>query len=158
MNNQDNIQSFTRELLSLCQKHKVNLSNTEVSFDNDSTTYIMDLCGQWKCTQSPPVSIYTQKTDLFMEIEDNTLEITPENIDSLPLVKVISVTDNPDGTATIQFETSNKFDKMAAKELNIDLADLTPEMVGSYLEDMLTKASENIDGYSFSTSKISTKN
>tara|TARA_R110000824_G_scaffold33584_3_gene107591 strand:+ start:4209 stop:4478 length:270 start_codon:yes stop_codon:yes gene_type:complete len=63
-----------------------------------------------------------------------------------PIIKIINFTDNPDGTASVEFETNDEFDQMYLKETGKKR--LTQKGLGNYVEKMITKAVEETDGYS----------
>jgi hypothetical protein len=65
----------------------------------------------------------------------------------MPQIKVLEVTDKPDGGAEIIFETNDEFDQMYLKETG--KKQLTEKGLGNYITKILTKAFENKDGYSF---------
>jgi hypothetical protein len=64
-----------------------------------------------------------------------------------PEIKIINITDNPNGSASIVFETNDEFDQMYLKKTNKKR--LTEKGLGNYITEILTKAFENRDGYSF---------
>mgnify|MGYP003980633535 CR=1 FL=1 len=63
-----------------------------------------------------------------------------------PIIQIIEVTDNPDGSANIEFETNDAFDQMYLKETGKKR--LTQKGLGNYVTKMITKAVEETDGYS----------
>ena len=69
----------------------------------------------------------------------------------LPSVEVIDITENNDGTCSIEFETSDLFDEMYKNATGKEV--ITKEELGEYLKDIITKAFENKDGYSFKSNK-----
>ena len=69
----------------------------------------------------------------------------------LPSVEVIDITGNNDGTCSIEFETSDLFDVMYKNATGKEV--ITKEELGEYLKDIITKAFENKDGYSFKSNK-----
>ena len=69
----------------------------------------------------------------------------------LPSVEVIDITENNDGTCSIEFETSDLFDVMYKNATGKEV--ITKEELGEYLKDIITKAFENKDGYSFKSNK-----
>ena len=69
----------------------------------------------------------------------------------LPSVEVIDITENNDGTCSIEFETSDLFDEMYKNETGKEV--ITKEDIGEYLKDIITKAFENKEGYSIKKDK-----
>lgn len=63
-----------------------------------------------------------------------------------PEIKVIDIVDNPNGSSSVTFETNEAFDQMYLKETGKKR--LTKKGVGNYVQEILTKAIEEKDGFS----------
>jgi hypothetical protein len=63
-----------------------------------------------------------------------------------PEIKVIDIVDNPNGSSSVTFETNEAFDQMYLKETGKKR--LTKKGVGNYIQEILTKAIEEKDGFS----------
>ena len=160
MNKNTLLTSFAEELLALCKKHKVNMTNS--SFEMAQETFAIDVCGQWDCFNGPPVSIYKDTSSHVMDLEDPkfrkpvTETEDPEEVSltDMPVIQVVSCEEQENGTLNCVFKTNDAYDAMVAESLSVDVKDLTPEQVSKHINELLTKASEEQDGYSFSTTKI----
>ncbi len=67
-----------------------------------------------------------------------------------PIIKVIEVVDNPDGTCTIDFETNDAFDKWYLEETGKKR--VTERGLSNWIRKLLIKAWEEEDGYKFEPS------
>ena len=65
----------------------------------------------------------------------------------IPIIKVVSMIDNQDGTCTVEFETNDAFDKFYLKETGKKR--VTKKGLGNYIIELLTNAIEEKDGYAF---------
>ena len=63
-----------------------------------------------------------------------------------PEIKIIDIVDNPNGSSSVTFETNEAFDQMYLKETGKKR--LTKKGVGNYVQEILTKAIEEKDGFS----------
>jgi hypothetical protein len=63
-----------------------------------------------------------------------------------PEIKVIDIVDNPNGSSSVTFETNEAFYQMYLKETGKKR--LTKKGVGNYIQEILTKAIEEKDGFS----------
>ena len=68
----------------------------------------------------------------------------------IPVIKVIEVFDNPDGTCTIDLETNDAFDRWYLKETGKKR--VTERGVSNWIQELLRKAWEEEDGYKFEPS------
>lgn len=69
------------------------------------------------------------------------------NKKQLPLLNVLDVTENEDGSAEITFDASDDFIEMIKKEKNLD--EVSQEFLSEYVNELLTKCAEGEDGYSY---------
>tara|TARA_R110000796_G_scaffold7674_2_gene26175 strand:+ start:205 stop:444 length:240 start_codon:yes stop_codon:yes gene_type:complete len=69
-----------------------------------------------------------------------------------PIIQIIEVTDNPDGSANIEFETNDAFDQMYLKETGKKR--LTHKGLGNYITKLITKSIKQMDGYSLSGNNV----
>ena len=69
------------------------------------------------------------------------------NKKQLPLLNVLDVTENKDGSAEIIFDASDDFIEMIRKEK--DLEEVSQEVLSEYVQDLLTKCAEGKDGYGY---------
>ena len=69
-----------------------------------------------------------------------------------PIIQIIEVTDNPDGSANIEFETNDAFDQMYLKETGKKR--LTQKGLGNYITKLITKSIKQMDGYSLSGNNV----
>ena len=66
--------------------------------------------------------------------------------EDIPSIKIHSVTDNDDGTCTIDFETSDAFDKMYLEDTGKKR--VTKKGLSNFIRELILKAVNKEDGYS----------
>ena len=65
--------------------------------------------------------------------------------EELPIIKVIKITENDDDTCTMDFETSDSFDKWYLKETGKKR--VTKRGISNFIRDLLMKAVNKEDGF-----------
>ena len=63
------------------------------------------------------------------------------------IIKVIKITENSDGTANMEYEVSKEFRELTRKKLGVKR--LTDKKLNEFVLDILTKATNEEDGYAF---------
>jgi hypothetical protein len=63
-----------------------------------------------------------------------------------PIITIIDIADNLDGSSLVSFETNEAFDKMYLK--NTGRKNLTSRGLEAYITEIITKAIEEKDGFS----------
>lgn len=69
------------------------------------------------------------------------------NKEQLPLINVLDVTENEDGSAEITFDASDDFIEMVKKEKNLD--EVSQEVLSEYVQELLSKCADGEDGYGY---------
>jgi len=69
------------------------------------------------------------------------------NKEQLPLINILDVTENEDGSANVTFDASDDFIEMVKKEKNLD--DVSQEVLSDYVQELLRKCADREDGYSY---------
>jgi hypothetical protein len=69
------------------------------------------------------------------------------NKKQLPLINILDVTENEDGSSNITFDASDDFIEMVKKEKNLE--DVSQEILSEYVQELLTKCADGEDGYAY---------
>jgi hypothetical protein len=69
------------------------------------------------------------------------------NKKQLPLINILDVTENEDGSSNITFDASDDFIEMVKKEKNLE--DVSQEILSEYVQELLTKCADEEDGYAY---------
>ena len=69
------------------------------------------------------------------------------NKKQLPLLNVLDVAENKDGSAEITFDASDDFIEMIKKEQNLE--EVSQEALSEYVKELLAKCADGEDGYGF---------
>ena len=68
-----------------------------------------------------------------------------EQSTNLPTIKILALDKKPDGKLNVEFEVCDEFIDYAKFELGVD--SLSQKELGSYVNELLSKAIEKKDGY-----------
>jgi len=68
-----------------------------------------------------------------------------EQSTNLPTIKILALEEKPNGKLNVEFEVCDEFIDYAKFELGVD--SLSQEELGSYVNELLSKAIEKKDGY-----------
>jgi hypothetical protein len=69
------------------------------------------------------------------------------NKEKLPLINVLDVTENEDGSANVTFDASDDFIELVKKDKNLD--EVSQEVLSEYVQELLTKCADGKDGYAY---------
>ena len=69
------------------------------------------------------------------------------NKERLPLINILNVAENEDGSTELTFDTSDAFIEMVKKEKGLD--EVSQEALSEYVLELLTKCAAGHDGYGY---------